>query len=160
MRTLSRYNIISDYFIALSNETQSLITNLKLQKIVYYAQAWHLAIIGKELFKEDFQAWVHGPVIPELYYTYKEFGWKPIIREDLKPAILSRIKKEFPEETKKLLEDVTYEYFGLPTFELERLTHNEFPWMITRNGLPADEPSDRVIQKSLIKKYYAKFVHG
>ena len=53
--------------------------NLKLQKLVYYAQAWHLALRDVPLFEEDFEAWVHGPVIPALYQEYKKFGWRPIL---------------------------------------------------------------------------------
>ena len=74
---------IEDYFIALSNSVQSLITNMKLQKLMYYAQAWHLAVIGDELFSDDFQAWIHGPVIPALYDKYKAYQWNPIIRNDI-----------------------------------------------------------------------------
>ena len=69
---------IADYFVRLANETGDYISNLKLQKLVYYAQAWYLAISDEALFEEDFEAWVHGPVIPELYQEYKSFGWRPI----------------------------------------------------------------------------------
>src|SRR5260221_3271487 len=72
---------VADYFIRLANETGSFISNLKLQKLVYYAQAWHLGIKGAPLFQEDFQAWVHGPVIPELYQKYKSFAWQPIVTD-------------------------------------------------------------------------------
>jgi len=61
------YSVIADYFIGLSSVTGSLISNLKLQKPVYYADAWHLANCDKPLIQEDFQAWVHGPAIPALF---------------------------------------------------------------------------------------------
>lgn len=61
---------IAKHFIRFANEEGSFISNLKLQKLVYYAQAWHLAIHGTPLFEEDFEAWVHGPVIPSLYQKY------------------------------------------------------------------------------------------
>ncbi|MBW4622042.1 MAG: DUF4065 domain-containing protein [Cyanosarcina radialis HA8281-LM2] len=57
---------VASYFIDLANKTGNTVNNLKLQKLVYYSQAWHLAIHGTPLFEEDFQAWIHGPVIPEL----------------------------------------------------------------------------------------------
>ena len=157
MEKMQRYSLIADYFIALSNERQSPITNLKLQKLVYYAQAWHMTLVGRELIAEDFQAWVHGPVIPALYNDYREYGWKPLMRDDLTPYAFDKIKEQLPEDTLKLLEDVRYEYFGLDAFELEKLTHNEDPWLITRKGLPDDAPSDRIIDKALIKGYYSKF---
>lgn len=155
---IKSYTQVANYFIALSNETGNLISNLKLQKLVYYAQAWHLANYSKELILEDFQAWVHGPVIPSLYGEYKSFGWKPIIREDLNTEKFSEIKKQFSLETLSLLELVTTEYFGLTAFELERLTHNEDPWLLTREGLATDEPSENIIEKKLIKSYYSKFL--
>ncbi len=152
-----KYSLIADYFIALSNERQSPITNLKLQKLVYYAQAWHMALLERELISEDFQAWVHGPVIPALYNEYRANGWKPITRDDLTPDAFNKIQEQLPADTQKLLQDVRYEYFGLDAFELEKLTHNEDPWLITRKGLPDDAPSDRIIDKALIKGYYSKF---
>lgn len=78
MNTVQSCFDIASYFIERANQTKSTINNLKLQKLVYYSQAWHLAIHGIPLFKEDFQAWVHGPVVPELYQKYKGFGWQPI----------------------------------------------------------------------------------
>ena len=62
---------VAEYFLALANETGGTITNLKLQKLVYYAQAWHLANFDKPLFDAKFEAWVHGPVIPGLYEEYR-----------------------------------------------------------------------------------------
>lgn len=152
------YTPVADYFIGLSNVTGSLITNLKLQKLVYYADAWHLANYDKPLIAEDFQAWVHGPAIPALYGQYKDFGWQPIIREDLDEGQFNQVLKAFEEPIKTLLEAVSDSYFGMTAFELERLTHNEDPWKITREGLSDDEPSSKIIDKNLMKKYYRSFI--
>lgn len=152
------YTPVADYFIGLSNVTGSLITNLKLQKLVYYADAWHLANYDKALIDEDFQAWVHGPAIPALYGQYKEFGWQPIVRKDLDENSLKGIVDGFNPRVKTLLELVSDSYFGLTAFELERLTHNEDPWKITRDGLADDEPSSKIIDKNLMKDYYRRFI--
>lgn len=53
---------------------------MKLQKLVYYAQAWHLAFFGRALFEEDIEAWPHGPVVRDLYIQFKKFGRDPITR--------------------------------------------------------------------------------
>lgn len=87
---LTCYNV-ADFFIHLANETGSYISNLKLQKLVYYAQAWHLAIYATPLFEEDFEAWVHSPVIPALYREYKSFGWQPILKDVQKPELTENI---------------------------------------------------------------------
>lgn len=152
------YQLVSDYFIALANETQTPITNLKLQKLVYYAQAWNLAILDKQLFSEDFEAWIHGPVIPALYQSYSAFSWRPIVRDDLNEDSLQAIVAEFSPDVLKVIKDVEYEYFGMEAYELEKLTHNEDPWIISRDGLPDDVPSNNIITKYIISSYYKKFV--
>lgn len=140
---------IADYFINLANETGSFISNLKLQKLVYYAQAWYLAIYGKPLFEEDFQAWVHGPVIPELYQKYKKFSWRPI-DEDVNPNL--------PTPIQEFLSDVADEYFACDAYELERMTHIEDSWNQARGNIPMDEASEAIISKEWMKEYYGSRV--
>ena len=50
-------------------------THKQLQKLCYYAQAWHLALLNRPLFDEEFQAWIHGPVCPTLYAHYVDYRW-------------------------------------------------------------------------------------
>lgn len=125
-----KLHLVADYFIWLANDTGSFISNLKLQKLVYYAQAWYLAIHDKPLFDEDFEAWIHGPVIPELYKEYCGFKWKPILKEVEEP--------KFTEEVKQFLDEVTDVYFGLDAYELEQMTHLEAPWIEARGAKPTD----------------------
>ncbi|MBP0030303.1 Panacea domain-containing protein [Roseofilum sp. Guam] len=136
---------IADYFIWLANETGSFISNLTLQKLVYYAQAWHLALYDEPLFAEDFEAWIHGPVIPSLYQEYKSFGWRPILK-DANP--------ELPENIVQFLDELAQEYFACNGYELEQMTHFEDPWNWAREGLPPDEPSNEIIQKEWMWEYY------
>jgi uncharacterized phage-associated protein len=136
---------VADYFIWLANETGSFLSNLKLQKLVYYAQAWHLALNDTPLFSEDFQAWVHGPVIPDLYQKYKVFGWQPIL-ENANP--------ELPKEVQDFLEEVSEEYFACDAYQLEQMTHAEAPWNWARADLQHDAPSNAVIKKEWMKEYY------
>lgn len=136
---------IADYFIRVANRTGSFISNLKLQKLVYYAQAWHIALYGEPLFPEEFQAWVHGPVIPSLYQKYKSFGWQPIV-EDANPRL--------PEGVIQFLEEVVDEYFACDAYELEQMTHAEDPWNLARGDLPPDAPSNEIIEKAWMKEYY------
>lgn len=142
---LTCYNV-AEFFIHLANNTGSYISNLKLQKLVYYAQAWYLGIYGTPLFEEDFEAWVHGPVIPALYREYKEFGWKPILKEVQEP--------ELSEEIKSFLDEVASIYFSCDAYELERMTHQEDPWIQARGGLPIDTPCNEMISKESMREYY------
>jgi uncharacterized phage-associated protein len=141
---LSCFNV-ADYFIWLANETGSFISNLKLQKLVYYAQAWHLALHNTPLFPEDFQAWIHGPVIPALYQKYKLFGWQPILKD---------VKPDLPEDVQAFLDEVAQAYFACDAYELEQMTHAESPWNWARGDIPPDAPSNAVIKKEWMKEYY------
>ena len=61
---------IAKYFLAQADEEiGDLISNLKLQKLVYYAQGFYLALHDEALFPEDIEAWTHGPVVPVLYHA-------------------------------------------------------------------------------------------
>ena len=75
---MMKYSIedIADFFLKIvDRESDSTITPLKLQKILYYAQGYYLAINDVELFPEEFQAWTHGPVNEEIYIKYKDYGY-------------------------------------------------------------------------------------
>ena len=148
----SNYNMIADYFIALSNETGSLITNLKLQKLVYYAQAWSLALNNKALFDDDFQAWVHGPVLPALYKRYSSFRWNPICKD----ISLDKAKEHLNQEIVQLLEEVSSVYFELDAYKLERLTHAEEPWIKARGSLAVNEPCQQCIDKETMRQFYSR----
>jgi uncharacterized phage-associated protein len=151
------YTDIADYFIALSNETGSLITNLKLQKLVYYVQSWHLALYKEPWFDGEFQAWIHGPVLPELYTEYKHFKWHPIEREDLAVEYLYEFEAEIGEDKTEFIHEIVDEYFGMDGYELERLTHLEDPWKMARVGLREDEPSRNPIKNKWMEEFYDKF---
>lgn len=140
---------VADYFIGLANETGSFVSNLKLQKLVYYAQAWHLALYDRPLFPEEFEAWVHGPVIPALYEQYKSFGWRPILVD---------VAPELPDDVVQFLAQVADEYFACDAYELEQMAHAEAPWNWARGDLPPDAPSDRMIQKAWMQEYYGSRV--
>lgn len=141
---------VADYFIYLSNQTGETITNLKLQKLVYYAQAWHLANYNKKLFGENFQAWIHGPVIPELYSEYKKFGHLAIQKEiDFK-----KLSKKINKKTLTYLNEVARVYMPCGAYQLEMMTHKEDPWVNARKGCASDEKCTNVISTTEIKSYY------
>lgn len=93
-------------------------THKKLQKLCYYAYAWNLALKGEKLFKERFQAWVHGPVSPQLYKKYREHGWQTIPPDDA-PLLQNDVIE--------VLETVYETYGEFTGDELESLTHSELP---------------------------------
>jgi len=114
---------VAKYFLSLTDENLGdLISNLKLQKLVYYAQGFHLAIHGKPLFDEETEAWIYGPAIPELYSGYKKYGSGHI------PSPTDTDFSVFDEEIRSLLDEV-YAVFGqYSAWKLANMTHEEPPW--------------------------------
>ena len=114
---------IANYFLSLSDEDSGdYMSNLKLQKLVYYAQGIHLAMYGKPLFDEEIEAWTHGPVIPDLYHLYKGHGDMAIP----KPATIDLSK--YSPQVKETLDEV-YKVLGqYSAWKLRTMTHDEFPW--------------------------------
>jgi uncharacterized phage-associated protein len=128
------------------------INNLKLQKLLYYCQAWYLANYDKPLFGDPIQAWVHGPVVPIVFQAYKFSGWSPIHLEY--PACMGG--SHLPGHVKAHLDNVLSAYGGFSGWDLERLTHREDPWRIARAGLPPDASSASVISHESMKSYYRR----
>ena len=148
---------VEDFFISLSNETGNLISNLKLQKLLYYTQAWHLARFEERLFDNSFQAWVHGPVLPDSYHNYKKFRWKPIDVE-VDEGYHNEFLENLDGEQVEIIRDVVNEYFGESAYELELMTHKEEPWILARAGVDPDEASENIIEDEWMIEYYGRFL--
>lgn len=139
---------ISDFLLIECRDHGDILTNLKLQKLLYYAQAWYLAQYDKSLFTEDFQAWIHGPVLLSQYQRFKKFEWYPIT-EDLNPP---SIEKHVVDHLREIVH-----VFGIETaLTLELMTHNEEPWKNARKGIPANQSSKAVISKDSMQSFYKK----
>lgn len=147
---MSKVNQVTNYFIYLSNkEGQNDLTNKKLQKLLYYSQAWSLALRKKELFRENFEAWIHGPAIPSVYQKFKEFG-SSAIALDVTSENFSGLNTQ---ET-QLLDEVWRVYGKYDAAYLELLTHSEGPWQRARNGASPYEASNSNISKKDMMEYY------
>lgn len=125
----------------------------KLQKLVYYSEAWSNALYDEGLINDTtFEAWAHGPVSPELYQKYKDYGWKDIeVRESSNitdPKVLD------------LLESVWVTYGDLSANELEALTHQEDPWRRARVGYSEGARCEEKISKQDMKVYYKSIYSG
>lgn len=142
-------NNVADWFLY-----QDEMSPKKLQKLVYYAYAWSLVFfnessdtIENRLFNEKIEAWVHGPVVRELYVKYKPFGYRNI---DQKPEE----EPKFDEEIKDVLEQVWDMYGGFNGNQLESLSHNEKPWEEARGDLlPLDSSNQNLNDKTIFEFY-------
>lgn len=116
---------IADFIICLAQENGDLITNLKLQKLLYYAQAWFLVNNNNQkLFNDDIVAWQYGPVVRAVYERYQSFGRKPI-------NIECNIHTDFEDlsvEVKNYLREFCENFLRFSATELVGMTHQELPW--------------------------------
>ena len=121
-------------------------THLKIQKLVYYTQAWYLANFDRPIFDEDMLAWTHGPVIPSVYEKYKGMSFNALPLEG---------RAKIPAALIPFLNEVNNRYGQFTAKKLERLTHLEDPWKATRGSLPLEARCTKPIDKLLIRNFYA-----
>lgn len=147
---------IAEWLIWFAHEHGDEITNLKLQKQLYYVQAWHLALKDRPLFDAQFQAWIHGPVISWLYGNYKKYGSGPIPFSG--PAAVAEDdclpEPQLSSDVRDHLMEVMGAYGDLSAWQLERLTHSEAPWIEARQGLPPDAACQNVISNARMQQFY------
>lgn len=124
------------------------ITPLSLQKALYYIQGFYYAFYKTFLFSEECQAWVHGPVYRDIYFRYRDYKFDPIeCNNEIDDMIFSSSEKA-------ILESVAKHICCYSGKVLEKFTHSEAPWLSARGNLPETEPSDKVITKEDIGKYF------
>lgn len=123
--------------LSLSGEEPDPLTNLRLQKLLYYAQAWSLIVRGSDLFPETIEAWRHGPVVPVVYHycKAKEQDFEGI--------------PDVPAPVREFLARFWEAYKGYSATALYQKTHKETPWIKAWGDRPADgsgnDPIDSVV---------------
>ncbi|EKU88741.1 Panacea domain-containing protein [Bacteroides oleiciplenus] len=146
---------IADYIISRvkSEDNSASLINLKLQKLLYYVQAWSYGINKKPMFTGEFEAWIHGPVNRSIYdrfnatkYLYSEINLDDCINKDV---ALSPEDAEF-------VDFILENYLKYSGAELERLSHSETPWVKTRGDLGNNERCDNIISSRLMEEFYGK----
>ena len=131
------------------------ITQWKLQKLLYYCQAWSLVWDEKPVFPEEIQAWAGGPVCPELYRVHKE-------KFRLGPEDIAGTPENLTDEQKSTVDSVL-EFYGNKTgLYLSDLTHIERPWSDTRAraGLGSGDRGNAVIKFEDMAQYYGSLNNG
>lgn len=115
---------VAKYILSFADpEEGEVVTHLKLQKLVYYAQGFHLAFFNEPLFQERIEAWRHGPVAPDLYAMMRGYGSGPIPAPEGFDAaeVLSG-------EQMELLDEIYHVYGQFSALRLRDMTHDEPPW--------------------------------
>lgn len=143
--------IIAHYFMDKSRKEGNDLSNKKLQKLLFYAQAWNLVLNDKPLVQDKFEAWIHGAAIPALYRMYKDYGWKNI-DEKFDPAEFTALT----DEEKELLDDIWTVYGKYDADYLEILNHSEEPWQKARQNTSPFESSNTEISEDDMKQFYGQ----
>lgn len=137
---------VASYIIQRCNSQNKTISNLKLQKILYFVQAEFLVTKNQPCFAEEIQAWDFGPVVPIVYQKYKVFGGAniPVLGKFKKDTIISKYDQN-------LINDIMDECTQYPTSILVKITQHQTPWeKAYYTGV------SNVISLKSIKKYFSE----
>lgn len=138
---------IAKWFVnATDRESGDAITHLKVQKLIYYAQGWALANLGRPLFEEDMQAWAHGPVATSVFSHFRDKGWAAIEQQP--------ITRKVAGEDAALLAAVNEKYGVFSAKKLEQMTHTEAPWLNARGNLRPEARCTTPISKADMKSFF------
>ena len=139
---------VARFVINYSNEKDYGISNLKLQKILYFIQAGFLLSLKgqKPCFNDCIEAWDFGPVIPEVYRKYKQFGSTDI---QIRFRRLEEVQKGFEKEDRKRIEEVVDRFADFSAADLTILTQNQAPWN------EAFDRKEKVIRCEDILEYFS-----
>lgn len=151
MHTISAHDV-ANYFLYLdSQNTESDgISNLKMQKLVYYAYGFHHAIFEEKLFDDTITAWKHGPVCESLYHTYNGYG-KCFIPFNGTIFDVSSI----PVEKQEFLSSIYNEYSQYSAWKLSAMTHEEAPWLKGRERLQPNSDKGCMLDEDFVEYFGA-----
>jgi uncharacterized phage-associated protein len=165
---------VANYFLEQAEAEGKKLTPMQLQKLVYFAHGWYLALTGKPLVDEQVEAWPYGPVFPTLYHEFKEYGGGPIKgratewtlevnpatgRQTIVRAVVPTLEDDPDtaqlDTTKSILNRVWNVYGSWNAVQLSQLTHVAGgPWDVTRRQHPDRKGTD--IADPLIRDYFLK----
>lgn len=139
---------LAGYLLRKVHRPDETINLMKLNALLYYAEACSLALLDCELTPEGLEAWDHGPVFPSLWERLKHKGWNDLAADELGEAT------RLDEEISGLLDDVYQAYgrFSLP--ELEKKIKQDAPWKEARRGLPTWDLSKKPLSKDSMAAFY------
>jgi uncharacterized phage-associated protein len=129
-------------YLAVCEDEPDFLSHLRLQKLLYYVQGWSLGIRNKTMFDDRIEAWAHGPVVRNIYYVFADYGYKPVLLEDVGAA------ENLTEEDMGFIQSVWSSYKQFSASSLREMTHKDAPWRDARGDCG---PSDRCENEITIK---------
>ena len=148
MATAAKAIDIANRFVECAKRDSMEITPLHIQKLLYFAQGWHLALHRSPLFQEPVQAWQYGPVVTAVYHRLKPAG-----AGDLRAHVGDRVSP-LSSEHSSFVEQIWRTYGHLNAGRLSDMTHQEAPWRDVRHGMGPEERSNQVISTEAIEKFF------
>lgn len=162
---------VANYFLEVANGED--ISPMKMQKLVYYAHGWHLAVTGRPLINEQIEAWQYGPVVPSLFRSLKHFGHEPISSPIIVTEIIKhgdvldwRLKEKVPKLSgdvkdvdlaKRVIEKVWEEYGVYTATKLSNMTHEpDGPWDRVIRGYGGEIPKGTDIPTEYIREHFTE----
>ena len=136
-------HLIARYVIYRCSQNRRPISNLKLQKILYFIQAEFLVAMNKPCFEDDIEAWSSGPVVPAVYSEYRIYGGTNL--PDQGDDDFETITGKDRNHLNAVIDDAA-EY---SSSQLAEITHNQHPWKA------ACKRKSKIIEKAEIRKYFA-----
>jgi uncharacterized phage-associated protein len=154
--------LLSEYIL----QRGGAMSHLKLQKVLYYIQALHLAYFGHQIIEDEFEAWLHGPVSRVVFNRIKDLSvlHAEIMFEESEwqsgqtPAII--LESILTSDQKELVDEVIDKYGILTASQLENLSHSESPWLNARKGYGVADRCNVVIPKTEIQEFYKEQIYG
>lgn len=136
---------IAKYIIKFENDKDRCISNLRLQKLLYFIQCDFIIQLKRPCFYNDIEAWVFGAVIPDVYYKYKFFGSANIPYSYIKWYC----KPDFLDNEQNIIDSVIINCSKFSNTQLGRIVQNQDPWIIAYH-----KSIDNKITNKLIDKFF------
>lgn len=162
LRKTARINVITlaEYILSHLGD----MSHLKLQKLIYMVEGYHLAYFGEELISEDFQAWTHGPVCRQVFDILKDksilYGDITYVPEENKESPCDILNRTLSSEQMELINEVLSMYKNESGISLEGITHKQSPWINARKGLPYYAKCENVISKDDMRQYFSTLIEA
>jgi uncharacterized phage-associated protein len=150
--------VLSDYIL----KHYGPMSHLKLQKLLFYCDAYCLAYFDEELITDEFEAWVHGPVSRKVYNSLKD---KSVLYSDLTYSAkegedVDAEFKKLTQDQQDLISDILKDLSKWTGMELEVSTHKEKPWMEARKGYSEADKCNKLISKETTRLFYKAEING
>ena len=148
----------ADHLICLAHFQNRFLSPAKIQQLLYFSQGWYLGFFGgRTLFENNFQAWVHGPVNPEIHHRFSGL-YSPLLTALDLDALFFRSFTKYRvylcENDLRHIEQVYRSYVDYSSYQMEHAFKQHAPWKANRAGFGADEKGWKVISKDQMQSFF------